>query len=495
MPRVLGILAGVTMTLLVLCLGSEDGRRLAVCAYRLFFHVQYGDFDSVSHPPDSIDAIIPCFSLSRKGAARREALAPVDADHLLMAMSRDWGTNVVPDPELFTGHPYQQWAALEVANVAVRFIGVPRDTRQLIQATRFVEVVRRAHPDNGALWLAEGLIYAELGDAETAMELFHEAAARPNWDYQQDICRHVNELLVADGYMPIDAAIFAESTVSPCAGIDQQARSRFDLMLADAIRDDDPTRFTELMALYSQLSLCTWRDIHRPNRFIGSPVSNSGQAAMEALDPWPPVGDSYVDRCERHELEILAFVEYADNFVVPEVLDRVVMSQEASSAYFRSVVRDFDRSARRIQLSALRADSLGNLTLVSVAILCSACLLTLGFSTSGPYPLQSRRMLKIRRWRLVMILPICTFLLCNSIQRRFSPYSPFDAGDPEQLMLGLSVLAGWVLGVALLVFFLKCRHRVEQITLILIIAAIHFSSMLFCRHFQAAMVEAIMARV
>lgn len=496
MPRISGMLAGATLTLLVLFLGSDGARRLGVCLYRLFFHVQYGDFDAVAHPPDSIDAMIPCYSPSTRGAARREALVAVDADQFLMAMSRDWGTNVVPDPDLFAGHPYRQWAALKIADVAVRFMGVTRPPREQVErALRFVEAARRDHPENGALWLAEGLVCAELGDVEIAMELFDEAASHPLWDEQPEICRHLAELHVSAGFMPIDAAVFASSAMSPFDGIDEHARYRFDLMLADAIGDDDPTRFVELMNLYSELTQCRWRDFLRPNRFVRNPISMAGQAAMETFDHWPPSGDSTYDGCENHELETEAFLAYAGALVSPELLGRVVISQSESCTYYRRTVGDWESANQKMLLNVLWVDSLGNLSLIGIATLCSACLLTLGFSSSRPFPIQSGRTLKIRRWRLLIIVPICGALFCNSIQRRFAPIGLPDGSDPTQVMLAFSVVVGWLSCIAFLGGFAKCRSRRVQISLILMIAVIHLAIMLLCVHFQGATADAIMARV
>lgn len=494
-PRSLSFVLGVNLILLALCLIPGPTRRLTGCLFRLFFHVQYGEFEAVGQPPGCTVTIVPYYALSSQGRARREALVTSNGDRFLLAMCQGRGTTAPPVAGLFAGHPFQQWAALEVARVAVTSDGKNRQSVEQVEgAMRFVEAARRDHPDNGALWLAEGLVLAELGNNEIAMEMFQEAACRPLWEYQKEICRRIYDLSVADGFMPIDAALFAESANSPIGGIEWLARRHLDQMLADAIHKDDPTRFVELMDLCSRLRQCAWRDVHRPNRLFDSPIDHAGRAALEKLKDWPGPADPFFEHCEKYELERPAFLRYAGDYVSPELLRRVDPSSDESRAYYRKFFGHQATADRDVLLNAHWADFLGNLSLVSMATWCSAFVLMLAFSRRCVFPVVSRRPLRIRLRRLAISFPLCVWLFHHALHHRLQPIGLRDQRNPEHLFLCESVILGSLLSLVILGVVAMCRHRRGQIKAILIVSAINFSVILLCGHYQAATADAIMAR-
>lgn len=461
--QVSGFLLGVTFTLLVLCLIPDTSRHLTTCLFRLFFHAQYGDFVAVGQPPGCTITVDPYYALSRRGRERREQLATQTPDAFLMEMSREWGTTTVPDAALFENHPYEQWAALRVALVNTRFAGSEQPpTERVLRALRFVEHVRQKFPENGALWLGEGLLYAELGLDTAAIDMFEEAAKRPVWNDQPGIYRRLFELHRDDGFLPMDAAVIADGVVLPVSSLDWEASYRMDQMLADSIREGDSRRFVALMDLHWRLGNCDWRGTCRPNWLSRHANLKAGKAAAEQLDDWPPADDPGFRNCEEWELEPLALLQFADARVDAEILNTLVPPQRRISQSWRQYADQSDHIDRKLMPMVFAADACGHLALATIAACFSIVLLSAAFSRVSQFPIESEDRLRLRGWRLLVLIPLCAAIFANAVQYSLQPVGMSDQSGRAlpTIILGLHICCfPSFLILGLLASFRKRRHH------------------------------------
>ncbi|HPF41318.1 MAG TPA: hypothetical protein P5081_11925 [Phycisphaerae bacterium] len=495
-PRVSGILPGVTGTLLAFCIIPTTRRRLLVCLLRVFFGIQFGDLHAMGQPPGCTYHVVPSLGASSAGLEKLEAQASTNADRFMVMLGQWPAHRVVPQLNLFDNHPAQQWAALRVAAATIRYGSRPAPSTEYTEEARaFVERARRAYPENGALWLAEGALCAELGLDDIAIDLFHEAARHPRWDSQPGLYRRVFELLVADGYLPLNASMGADkATHLSWGGIDSECRWMIDEMLARYIRENDPVRFSALMGIVVELGAGEWRGVHAPNMFRSTPNYNAANAARAILGDADVVGGGPDDPCSLMDLETIAFLRYADGVVGPDVVNQVLPSRDARLAYFEKARGERFEDGPEFWRNSGLSDILGNLSLILIATFCSTCLLSMALSANRhlfPKPLLAFRV----RWlRLAILVPFCIWGFHRALSHRFQHIGlrSSDAIDPP--LLEASLVVGGLIGVVIVLSFLICRTRRGHVNLTLFAMSALLIVIHLCAHYRAALTENILTR-
>ncbi|MCB9855853.1 MAG: hypothetical protein H6818_09205 [Phycisphaerales bacterium] len=491
MPRVSGILAGVTMTLLVLCLGSEDGRRLALCLSRLLLHVQYGDFDAIGQPPGCTYYIVPSFRLADSAREKWIARAELDPDRFMMILGPRPFTRVIPRIDTFDGHPAQQWAALRVVKAAISEVVSPKAPEAYLhRALEFVERAREAHPNNGALWLAEGVLYAELGHDEIAIDMFEEAGRHPQWDCQPGMYRRVCELLVAEGMLPLDAAIDAESAAY-CAGmeLDSGARWTIDRMAGRAIRDENLFRFERLLHAVADMGACRWTGLHAVNRLRFFPVFSCGAAAYAAQDIEPDNEDPFLADCSPTELQENAFREYACSIVGPALTNQLLPTRDEAKAYHDALAIVRFEYGRDFNWNFAMADILGNISLLGLSVCLNLAFFSMTLVRSERKFGDANTAFRIRWRRVIVVVPLCIWLLQSAMLHRLQPIGLSSGPTKEPPLFAVSIFLGVLFsGVALWVF-VKCKNRCSQANWIMLAISFTLACILACSHYRAELTE------
>lgn len=494
--RVSGVLVGITLTLLALCLIPTNTRKLTVCLLRVFFHVQYGDYEAVGQPPGCVYYTVPSFCPRSSTRTRWEEQARTDPDRFIMAAAMKPAIRVAPRPGTFDGDPADQWAALRAANgVMTDIYNKPTTDEQLRRTLEFVEHTRRAHPENGALWLAEGTLYGRLGCDEIAMDMFREAARHPRWDCQPGTYRRAFDLLVRDGMLPLEAAIDAESVVTPVLSrVDYAARKRLDLMMADAIRNDDLLRFGEVVETVLVLQECEWTGLHAPNLMWIPFTHESEKAAFKRDGDWPPDDESAYSQCVPYELAAIAFRRYANDIVGPDVLNRFYPDRDATRAYTIKAFGVSQIDETNLWQNTIMSDGMGNLCLFEIAALCSACLLPFAFKWRTELFPKVATGFRLRWLRLIVLLPPCCWCFWNALWHRLQLIGLRDASAPQPPFLQVTIFVGLCVCLIYLLVFSVCRYRRGHVNVILLTASLFFGTVLICAHYRAELTENILSR-
>ena len=126
------------------------------------------------------------------------------------------------------------------------------------------EILRRAqrvHPDNGALWLAEGEVLLAAGREAAGLEALRLAARKGGWDGQTKAAFFRRfDLFVANGLPPREAAHEAFGGSFVAWRLVSRLAHHFEDEMSKAIVGHDDARFSALLAVLMELAQPTWGD-------------------------------------------------------------------------------------------------------------------------------------------------------------------------------------------------------------------------------------------
>ncbi len=274
------LLLGFALALLVVFLMPANNRRVGMSLVRVMFDFNYGDIDVCGQLRGCTIMMVPTSGFSDRIREKRDARAKVDPDWLVVELADSIRYAHVPDAELFAGHPYQAWTALRIAG-ATHHLHMYKDEphyKGLYQPDRiehvlqFVRDTQSRYPNNGALWLAEGLILNLQGHESDALVAWEQAAERPHWDDQPAAALHIFD--VARQFMTeVDAGMLAYfAGPDSIVDVDGKVHSEIGHYLARSIEEQDEQAVARLFSLIARLRDCRWTSGFRSNyqRFLRS---------------------------------------------------------------------------------------------------------------------------------------------------------------------------------------------------------------------------------
>ncbi len=204
---------------------------------------------------------------------RAEALANAgrSADDLVLALSLMPSSDVTLDAPLpgdLDGHPLLPWIAIAYVEAsALQADRHRRDPTWQPPQGRLSEMLaraQRAHPGNGALWLAEGAVRLHAGREAEGLDALRAAVEKGNWDCQTAAAfLHRFRLFVAHGLPQLEAAHDALWGCSVSWQLPARLAGYFEDQMAKAVASHDDARFSALLAVLIPLAPPTWLDDDR----------------------------------------------------------------------------------------------------------------------------------------------------------------------------------------------------------------------------------------
>jgi len=319
---------------------------------------------------------------------RAEALANAgrSADDFVLALSlagyADFALDP-PPPGVLEDHPLLPWVAMEYTEKAASRDHRPRGhpARQLPEGKVSEMLLRaqRAHPSNGALWLAEGVFHLEAGREAEGLNALRTAVEKGGWDGQTaSAFLHRFRLFVANGLPQREAATDAAFGCSASRQLVLRLKGCLESQMTQAIASHDDARFNALLGVLTQLALPVWGTEDRiPPHILCICRLDLGSAMFARLkqefpDQWRPDPTDYMateDSFDAHAVRGAYLAAYAE----PETVLGSASACAAASRAAENTVPARDNSDRHWAASC----EAGRLALLFQALIIAVLILHL----------------------------------------------------------------------------------------------------------------------
>jgi len=419
------LLLGFALALFVVFLVPANNRRVGMAFVRLIFGVNYGDIDVGGQPPGCAITMVPTAELSERAASERYARARIDPDWFMIELAHSPRFPVVPKTTLFENHPDQPWVALRLVSATCGFshhadrpcyrgLFTPARIDQIIT---FIRHTQTRFPNNGALWLAEGLMLDLQGHDRKAALAWEEAAIRTQWDEQSAAALSIYQS--ARLIMPnLDAGTLAYFAMPDfLSNVDKQVQRAINDRLAQGITAGDRDSVIHWASLLARLRDCRWLNAHRPTYsrrinswLLGDAIRASATCAPEQISC--AVGSLLFANND----DALAWAWMSENLPT-QAFDKLRQSEIDVRASVQRYRKQYEASDREYMLRFGIARTSGGMTILVMALCICVMLLYFTYvrseaTSNSPYD-STRYTL---RWRRVFLcLPICYWIFQNAL--------------------------------------------------------------------------------
>ncbi len=396
-------------------------REVLVLNLRILTQMQ-GKTIAQGQPPSCFIHIIPNAEFSRRHCEElgTKSSESVDA-YVLACFSGRWNELEPPPPESWLNHPLAIWGAFRLASAVedrsyhgTNFFSSPSPYLPVAEET--IRLLRKTHPTNGALALAEASVLFSKGDDEAALKALGVAASLREWQYDADrVFEYHKALFQAAGLTSLDASIEAgnKGGDTSCLTVCRDIRHHLNHLMRLAVIAGEDERFRELFQLVKDLQVSFWHGQGMGNYFRGFSSSDDLTRAMaERLGRVIPERGG----AESYDAIRKAETEAERDFLAQTVNDRQfhVAVDPTRLARFKEAKH---QTSQRCLIRSLWASAFGVLSLSSLHLAVTFALIGLHFRLLAG-ELSNRWLPKSRSFWLCLFPMIIMLTLWGAIIER-----------------------------------------------------------------------------
>ena len=496
-------------------------REMHVLAARFLLHVR-GDTFVRGQPSGCAVYTIPNVQFTEKHQQElRERSRNSLEDYVVARATRDYFKLQLPPAAVATNHPLLQWAAFQFASIPRQYQAPAGSTNRTVPsaadlssmktAQQFVQLAQSVDSTNGALSLAEAVLYFGEQRDEVALAALRLAATNGDWNaHTEKSFGYIVKLFENAGLSRLDAAIEANFQAPSYSVLALQGmiRRQLERLMIMAVTNRNDRRFSELLGILVELRKAEWADkdtlfansfryFSFPDDLINAMTARLGQ------DPLPESKEFSVaifekQRTLRRQVFHDFLAKHADGQVATAFLAQTStvktekkLRRQINEAHFQAFLWP------GVGSSAAGAMALFLLSLLVIGVLCGLPFVWLKRSgnTHGQWPRSISFWMASALVLVISIALFCNFLFAIGIYSKvgFGPAEPPPALSPFVQALLLSFVLCAVLFGGLLGSWKASKTPVKLGPPILFLADAYCMAVLVAAFFRDRLVAHIMA--